>query len=108
MLCRDGYQSEKPSRSHGTQHTNFLDHNHRGLVVNAGYMEYCNDEYADQLCLYGWLLGEKPGDENVVGMIEEIVSKPAEPLRCCGSPITAPGSRPTTSRSSWIGSAVAG
>ena len=80
MLCRDGYQSEKPSRSHGTQHTNFLDYNHRGLMVNAGYMEYCNDEYADQLCLYGWLLGEKPGDENVVGMIEEIVSKPAEPV----------------------------
>jgi len=77
MLCRDGYQSEKPSKSHNTQHTNFLEYNHRGLTVNAGYMEYCNDEYADQLCLYGWLLGEKPGDENVVGMIEEIVSKPA-------------------------------
>ena len=79
MLCRDGYQSDKPSRSHGTQHTNFLEFNHRGLTINAGYMEYCNDEYADQLCLYGWLLGEKPGDENVVGMIEEIVAKPASP-----------------------------
>ena len=91
MLCRDGYQSDKPSKSHGTQHTNFLEYNHRGLTVNAGYMEYCNDEYADQLCLYGWLLGEKPGDENVVGMIEEIVSKPAEPrAACCGSPTTAP------------------
>jgi hypothetical protein len=43
-------------------------------------MEGCSKEYADQLCLYGWLLGEKPGDENVVGMIEEIVSKPAEPV----------------------------
>ena len=69
----------KPSKSHNTQHTNFLEYNHRGLTVNAGYMEYCHDEYADQLCLYGWLLGEKPGDENVVGMIKEIVSKPAEP-----------------------------
>ena len=28
--------------------------------------------------------------------------------RCCGSPTTAPASRPTTSRSSWIGSAAAG
>ena len=79
MLCRDGYTSDKPSRSHGTEHTNYLAHNHRGLTINAGYMEFCSDEYADQLCLYGWLLGEKPGDENVVGMIEEIVSKPAEP-----------------------------
>ena len=80
MLCRDGYKSEKPSRSHGTEHDNYLAYNHRGLTINAGYLEYCNDEYADQLCLYGWLLGEQPGDENVVGMIEEIVSKPASPL----------------------------
>ena len=47
----------------------------RGLTINSGYMEYCSDEYADQLCLYGWLLGEKPGDENVVLMIDEIVAK---------------------------------
>jgi hypothetical protein len=79
MLCRDGYQSTKPSRSHGTQHTNFMEFNHRGFTINAGYMEFCNDEYADQLCLYGWLLDEKPGDENVVAMIEEIVAKPAAP-----------------------------
>jgi hypothetical protein len=79
MLCRDGYKSAKQSRSHGTQHTNFLAYDHLGLTINAGYMEFCNDEYADQLCLYGWLLGEKPGDENVVAMIEEVVAKPAEP-----------------------------
>jgi len=79
MLCRDGYKSEKPSRSHGAEHDNYLAYNHRGLTINAGYLEYCNDEYAAQLCLYGWLLGEQPGDENVVGMIDEIVSKPASP-----------------------------
>ena len=89
MLCRDGYQSDKPSKSHGTQHTNYLAYNHRGLTINAGYMEYCNDEYADQLCLYGWLLGEKPGDENVVGMIEEIVAKPAD------ARAAAPGRQPS-------------
>jgi len=80
MLCRDGYKSEKPSRSHGAEHDSYLAYNHRGLTINAGYLEYCNDEYADQLCLYGWLLGERPGDENVVGMIDEIVSKPASPV----------------------------
>ena len=79
MLCRDGFQSDKPSKSHGTQHTNYLALNHRGLTINVGFMEFCNDEYADQLCLYGWLLGEKPGNENLVGMIEEIVAKPATP-----------------------------
>ena len=56
----------KPSRSHGKEHANFLGMNYRGLTINSGYMECCNDEYADQLCLYGWLLGESLGDENVV------------------------------------------
>ena len=79
MLCRDGYKSDKPSRSHNTQHTNYMAYDHRGLTINVGYMEYCNSDYADQLCLYGWLLGEIPGDENLVGMIEEIVAKPATP-----------------------------
>ncbi len=47
----------------------------RGLTINSGYMEFCNDEYADQLCLYGWLLGEKIGDENTVLGIEELCAK---------------------------------
>ncbi len=89
MLCRDGYRAAKQSKSHGTQHTNYMDYNHRGLTINVGYMEYCNGEYADQLCLYGWLLGEKPGDENVVGMIEEIVAKPVLPAKD-GDPKPAP------------------
>lgn len=87
-LCRDGYDFRpeklnktkaapdgKPSGSHGTQHDKYLAYNHRGLIINEGYMETCNDEYADQVSLYGWLLGEKPGDENVVVWIDETVSK---------------------------------
>jgi hypothetical protein len=65
----------KPSKSHNTSHANYLDYNHRGLTINAGYMEHCNDEYADQVSLYGWMLGEPPGDEEVVVWIDEIVSK---------------------------------
>jgi len=79
MLCRDGYVAEKPSRSHGKEHDAYLPYDHFGLTINSGYMEFCAPEYADQLCLYGWLLGETPGNENLVGMIEEIVAKPAEP-----------------------------
>jgi hypothetical protein len=39
-------------------------------------MESCNEEYADQLSIYGWLLGEEPGDDNVVVMLDELVAKP--------------------------------
>lgn len=88
-LCRDGYDAiklgidktkacpeGKQSQSHGKEHGNYLAHNHRGLTINQGYMEACNDEYADQVSTYGWMLGETPGDENVVVWIDEIVSKP--------------------------------
>ena len=47
----------------------------RGMTINSGYMEFCNSEYADQLSLYGWLLGEQIGDENVVLGIEEFACK---------------------------------
>lgn len=79
-ICRDGYVADKPSRSHGKEHNNYLACNHHGLTINQGYLEDCNCEYADQLTLYGWLMGEKPGDENVVCWIEEIVAKPTGDL----------------------------
>jgi len=75
MICLDGFNAEKPSRSHGKEHAKFLAMDHKGMTINAGYLEFCNAEYADQLSLYGWLLGEQVGDENVVLGIEESVSK---------------------------------
>jgi len=74
-VCLDGFKSEKPSRSQGKEHALYKAMSFRGLPINSGYIEFCNDEYADQLCLYGWLLGEKIGDENVVVGIEELVAK---------------------------------
>lgn len=79
MTCLDGFKAAKPSRSHGKEHGLFLAFNFRGLTINSGFMEFCNSEYADQLCLYGWLLGEKVGDESVVCGIEELCAKPGDP-----------------------------
>jgi hypothetical protein len=73
--CLDGFASTKPSRSQGKEHGSFLAMQDRGLTINAGYMETCSTDYADQLTLYGWLLGEKPGDESVILGIEELVAK---------------------------------
>ena len=74
-ICRDGYKAEKPSRSHMKEHTNYLGMTFRGMTINSGFMELCHKEYADQLSLYGWLLGETVGDENVILMIDELVGK---------------------------------
>jgi len=88
MFCRDGYDAVKlgvgatkknpegkQSASHGKPHKNYAAFDHCGMTIHAGSMEYSNPEYADQLSIYGWLLGEKPGDENVVVCVDEIVSK---------------------------------
>lgn len=75
-LCRDGYpDGHKPSRSHNKEHNQYLAMTHRGLVVNQQWLELSNTDYATQLSLYGWLLGEKPGDEDVVVCIDEVVGK---------------------------------
>lgn len=81
-LCRDAYGG-KQSQSHLKEHKNYLAYDHHGFSINAGFMEACNEDYADQVSPYGWLLGEKIGDENVVVMIDEIVAKympDAQPL----------------------------
>jgi hypothetical protein len=75
-LCRDGYGPPfKPSRTHNKAHDDYASYDHHGFEINTSYLEAGNDEYADQLCLYGWLLGEQIGDEEVVCCIDEIVSK---------------------------------
>lgn len=73
--CLDCFPTDKPSRSHGKEHGLYLAKPFRGITVNAGYLETCSEDYADQLCVYGWMLGETPGDETVVLGIEEIVAK---------------------------------
>jgi hypothetical protein len=76
LLCRDGYVAAKQSKSHNTEHKEFLGRKHGDLLVNTSYLEAANTEWADQLSLYGWALGEKIGDENVVLSIHQIVAKP--------------------------------
>ena len=76
MRCRDGYLTVKPSKSHDTEHREFLAYQHGDLTINTTYLEAANTAWADQLSLYGWALGERIGDENVVLSIHQIVAKP--------------------------------
>lgn len=74
-LCKDGHPAKKPSRSHNKSHKDYLPFDMGGLEVNQVYMEDCKPIYADQLTVYGWLLGQKVGDENVCVMVDELVWK---------------------------------
>jgi len=76
MLCRDGFTSAKQNKSHNQEHKEYLGFVHGDLTINTTYMEACHPEWADQLCLYGWALGEKIGDEKVVLQIHQTVAKP--------------------------------
>lgn len=46
------------------------------LTIDANYMEDISTQWADQLSLYGWSLGEKVGDQNVVLSVHQVVAKP--------------------------------
>jgi hypothetical protein len=74
-MCRDGRGWPKPSRSDGKAHKNYDPVDFNGITINNTWMEESNREWALQLGVYGWLLGESVGDEEVVVCIDEIVSK---------------------------------
>jgi hypothetical protein len=75
QLCRDGFAG-KQSKSHCTEHKEFLSYRHGDLTINTTYLEAANPKWADQLSLYGWAMGEAIGDEDVVLSIHQIVAKP--------------------------------
>lgn len=77
-ICLDCFKAPKQNKSHGQEHSRYLGKSFRGMTINAGYFETCSTSFADQLCMYGWLLGEIPGSENVVLGIDEFTGKPAK------------------------------
>jgi len=76
MLCRDGEALKKANKSHNTAHEKFKPLDYHELVIDEGYMEDISTDWADQLSLYGWALGEKIGDQTVVLSIHQVVAKP--------------------------------
>ncbi len=76
-LARDGRFWPKPSLSNGKSHLLYEPIMFLGLQVNKFYMEQVSIDWADQLTMYGWMMGEEVGNENVVVCIDQIVAKPA-------------------------------
>ena len=42
-------------------------------------MENVSIDWADQTCMYGWMMGEKVGDDRLVVCIDQVVAKPNNP-----------------------------
>lgn len=75
-LCRDGSDWPKPSRSHGKSHELYKPREFLGLMINEFFMEHVSVDWADQTSMYGWMMGEPIGSENMVVCIEQVVAKP--------------------------------
>ena len=45
--------------------------------MNDLYMESVSIDWADQLAMYGWMMGEEIGNEDVIVCIDQIVAKAA-------------------------------
>lgn len=83
LLIRDGWSAldkRKPSRGNGMQHKDCVMVDFRGIRVNGILkLEECNPDWARQLSIYAWLLGEPPGSENLVIGIDQIVGSEPDP-----------------------------
>lgn len=77
MLCRDGAGWDKPSRSHGKSHKLFEPTEFLGLTVNKFFMEQVSIDWADQLTMYAWMMGEPVGSDKMIVCIDQIVGKGA-------------------------------
>lgn len=76
-ICRDGLGWDKPTRSHGKSHSLYEPEEFLGLIVNKFSMEDISIDWADQLSMYGWMMGEPVGSDQMVVCIEQVVAKSA-------------------------------
>lgn len=75
LIVRDGYSGAKESRGNGKQHKDTQPMVVNGLTINiAHHLEDIDIDWALQLAIYGWVLGEELGSKFIVG-IDQIVSK---------------------------------
>lgn len=82
-----GYIKFRESGKLDKAHKNAVVVEHCGTAINAAiYLEEASKDYADQLAVYSWLLGEPVGSENWVARIDQCTG-PLSRLRfathCC-------------------------
>jgi hypothetical protein len=64
------------SAYHDQCHPKFQSRVHHGVLVNSTPLNQLSQQYAQQLCIYSWLLGKKPGEDSWVATLDEANCKP--------------------------------
>lgn len=68
-----GYVCCRSSDGTRSQHRDAMVTSFKGIMINAMlHLEDCNKDWADQLSIYGWLLGEPIGSADIVYGIDQI------------------------------------
>lgn len=80
IMVRDGWEAgvKKPSGNNRMPHG--FPTEYKGIKIGEFLMEEVNSEWADQLLIYSWLLGEEPGSMDLILGIDQIVG-PSPTLR---------------------------
>jgi len=81
MMVRDGWGKEtaKPSRGCNRPHKLHKALHWHGVSIGEGYLEANYASWADQCCMYGWMMGEEVGEEKLIVRIDQLVAKPMGP-----------------------------
>lgn len=80
IMIRDGWlpSEKKPSAGNRMPYKDCYPVLHKGLKINDQiYMEQKNEEWAAQLAIYSWLLGEPVGSQDLISGIDQIVGQPS-------------------------------
>ncbi len=76
-MIRDGWSAStaKPSRACSQPYKKYKPMTHRGVEIGSHYLEDTCKDWADQLSIYSWMLGEEVGSEDTIICMDQIASK---------------------------------
>lgn len=66
------------SNTHGKSHKKYKALQFKGSEINQAYLEEFDADWADQLAIYSWLLGEPIGGEDFVIRMEQVACRPVK------------------------------
>ncbi len=80
-MVRDGWtvKTAKASRGASCAHKLYAPLHWHGVSIGEGYLELSNASWADQICMYGWMMGEEVGEEKLIAKIDQLACKSQGP-----------------------------
>lgn len=90
--CRDTWKPEGPikaTRGGGQPkpHKGFTEVEYKGHKIGDHWMDETNSKWADQLCIYGWLMGVPVGCEDFIVGIDQLCCKQPPKDKETGEPL---------------------